>query len=445
MAIFKFSKITSQTVPTKPKKPGMTGTGNVTPIKNKPLEETQLNGLAAGVVKQRTPAINTSSSAPSSTSSQQTVSGFGAGSSFTPINPTSPTTGTQTSGSGGTSGGQAAASATAPTSASSTGNAAAAASGSTTKPQLTGSSGTSQTSGTTSTKINTDIAKAALDRLSGTPRTGGSNIPVTGPGEQNQPPTTEQPPTTQSTAGNQYSGREGEAVGEPPPSAPMNEEVEFGGLNDIARQNIIKMMQEDEAKRKASSDEELGRLQEGEATGLQRAQEVSDVGAMGLTGAGQMMQSDVGRIGRRETTLAMDEFNRRAREEQAQRLAGSIGALGDVQRAQFEQKAFEEAQAALPAAPDIVQNADGTMTQTLENGTVIQYDSAGNEISRETPRNENGTVSLTRSDNNLTKDYKVMETRPDGAISEGSTPWHDADGNLYYLYNYNGETIAVPE
>ena len=202
-------------------------------------------------------------------------------------------------------------------------------------------------------------------------------------------------------------------------------------------------------------------LREAEAAGVKDTRKSQALGATGLSGAGGRLESDVRKLGKRETVTGMDEYDRATRQEETKRLQEGLGLQGDIQRAELERLAVERARKQLGT---VQESDDGTITETAPDGSTRITRPNGDVITRR----DNGTVT-THPDG--TQDFVFDEAfqsaepitvksaegrsirapvRADGQSGIRDTnaiQYTDASGNTYIQYrdNATGEVFLVQE
>ena len=170
------------------------------------------------------------------------------------------------------------------------------------------------------------------------------------------------------------------AAGKPSESVTMEADEELDYLRELAMANLKKLYEGGPTAEDRSAYEDT--LKETEQEALAQSQRISDLSAMGLSGAGQQLQADIGRVGERETTMAMDEYDRQARQEEAQRALQAIGLIDPLQQAEFEKLAYEEARKEMGTR---IENEDGSYRIEYEDGSFDKYDADGRLIAKVGP------------------------------------------------------------
>lgn len=108
---------------------------------------------------------------------------------------------------------------------------------------------------------------------------------------------------------------------------------------EAAMRRLMDFQAEDPAAKAAAKAE----FEKKNAEDILAARSVAGKAGMGLSGAAQAMESDIRRKGARTEVAGMEEFDRARRQEEAQRLASAIGLTPELQRSEFEKRAFDKA------------------------------------------------------------------------------------------------------
>lgn len=182
-------------------------------------------------------------------------------------------------------------------------------------------------------------------------------------------------------------------------------------------------------------DEYIKTLQEGEKGALESAQRTSDIGAMGLSGAGQALQSDIGRVGERSTRLAVDQYDTAARQEEAARALEAIGLTGALQRGELEKAAYEEAKKEMGTTETL---PDGSIKTTFPDGSseVVRPDGTVTKLG---PIEEGYAEQETASYEYVKANATEVSSMPEGAIAV-----YRGDGYVYYK-NPDNSYVKVPD
>lgn len=148
------------------------------------------------------------------------------------------------------------------------------------------------------------------------------------------------------------------------PEGPMGVQTDMQSTIETARTALDKML--NEGADPALRAEAEATLREAEAASVKDTRKSQALGATGLSGAGGRLEGDVRKLGKRETVLGMDEYDRAARQEQAARMAEGLGLQGDIQRAELERLAVERARKQLGT---VEESANGTLTEKQPDGS----------------------------------------------------------------------------
>lgn len=241
------------------------------------------------------------------------------------------------------------------------------------------------------------------------------------------------------------------------PTGPGNTGLDTGfeSTIGIARTALDKMLNENADP--ALRAEAEAALREAEAAGVKDTRKSQALGATGLSGAGGRLESDVRKLGKRETVTAMDEYDRTARQEETKRLQEGLGLSGDIQRAELERLAVERARRQLGT---VKESTTGDITETAPDGSTRITKPNGDVITR---RN-NGTVTThpdgtqtivmdeafvsdspitVKSDGYPDVSAPVRGERGNGQITENAPTYTDASGNKYKTYRDPDGTVFL--
>lgn len=245
------------------------------------------------------------------------------------------------------------------------------------------------------------------------------------------------------------------------PEGPMGVQTDMESTIETARTALDKML--NEGADPALRAEAEATLREAEAASVKDTRKSQALGATGLSGAGGRLEGDVRKLGKRETVLGMDEYDRAARQEQASRMAEGLGLQGDIQRAELERLAVERARKQLGTVEEsangtlVERQPDGSTRTTSPNGDVTVIKANGDKeithpdgskeaiLAPKTAQPAGNRTVTAHTENSGNAEYEVRSEQGQGVYTENSRVYTDTDGNTYNLYrNPDGSVFLMP-